>query len=58
MDRGAWWAIIHEVTKSWTQLKYHGMHALTQLASVWARLSTPNPAPHRLLALLGIMKSM
>ena len=19
-DRGAWWAIVHEVTKSWTQL--------------------------------------
>ena len=34
------------------------MHELTQLASVWTRLSTPNPAPHLLLALLGIMKSM
>ena len=21
MDRGAWWAIVHGVTKSWTQLK-------------------------------------
>ena len=21
MDRGAWWAMIHRVTKSWTQLK-------------------------------------
>ena len=21
MDRGAWWATVHEVTKSWTQLK-------------------------------------
>ena len=20
MDRGAWWAAVHEVTKSWTQL--------------------------------------
>ena len=20
MDRGAWWAIVHEVTKSWTKL--------------------------------------
>ena len=20
MDRGAWWAIVHSVTKSWTQL--------------------------------------
>ena len=22
MDRGSWWAIIHRVAKSWTQLKY------------------------------------
>ena len=21
MDRGAWWAIVHEVTKKWTQLR-------------------------------------
>ena len=21
MDRGGWWAIVHRVTKSWTQLK-------------------------------------
>ena len=21
MDRGAWWATVHKVTKSWTQLK-------------------------------------
>ena len=21
MDRGAWWAIVHRVTKNWTQLK-------------------------------------
>ena len=33
------------------------MHALTQLARVWAHLSTPNPALHLSLALLGIMKS-
>ena len=26
MDRGAWWATVHGVTKSWTQLKPHGMH--------------------------------
>ena len=23
MDRGAWWAIVHDVTKSWTQLSMH-----------------------------------
>ena len=21
MDRGTWWAIVHEVTKTWTQLR-------------------------------------
>ena len=27
MDRGAWWAIIHRVTQSWTRLKWLDMHA-------------------------------
>ena len=27
MDRGAWWAIIHRVTKSWTRLKWFCRHA-------------------------------
>ena len=27
MDRGAWWAIVHEVTKSWTKLKQLSTHA-------------------------------
>ena len=27
MDRGMWWATVHEVTKSWTQLSIHArMH--------------------------------
>ena len=26
MDRGAWWATIHRVTKSWTQLQQLSMH--------------------------------
>ena len=28
MDRGAWWATVHRVTKSWTQLKRLSTHAL------------------------------
>ena len=28
MDRGAWWATVHRVTKSWTWLKQLGMHPL------------------------------
>ena len=27
MDRGAWWAIVHGVTKSWTQLNAHTQHS-------------------------------
>ena len=26
MDRGAWWATVHRVIKSWTQLKQLSMH--------------------------------
>ena len=26
MDRGAWWVIVHGVTKSWTRLKRLSMH--------------------------------
>ena len=31
MDRGAWWAIVHRVTKSQTQLKRHSRHACIHL---------------------------
>ena len=27
MDRGAWWATVHEVAKSWTRLKRLNMHS-------------------------------
>ena len=27
MDRGAWWATVHRVAKSWIQLKRLSMHA-------------------------------
>ena len=27
VDRGAWRATVHRVTKSWTQLKQHNTHA-------------------------------
>ena len=27
MDRGAWWAMVHTVAKSWTQLKQLSIHA-------------------------------
>ena len=28
MDRGAWWAIVHRVAKSQTQLKQHNTHTM------------------------------
>ena len=31
MDRGAWWATVHGVTKSWTQLNWLSMHLITLL---------------------------
>ena len=32
MDRGAWWAMVHGVTESWTRLKWLSTHARTSLA--------------------------
>ena len=26
VDRGAWWAMVHRVAKSWTRLKWLSMH--------------------------------
>ena len=34
MDRGAWWAIVHRITKSETQLKQLSMHAC-RVGSTW-----------------------
>ena len=30
MDRGAWWATVHGVTKSWTQLSNKAQHSTAQ----------------------------
>ena len=36
MDRGAWWATVHRVSKSQTQLKQLSMHYLyEQFLSTW-----------------------
>ena len=37
MDRGAWWAIVHSVTKSWTRLKrlYTHTHTHTHTPNNW-----------------------
>ena len=37
MDRGAWWAAVHGVTKSWTRLKWLSTHMHT-----WTTHSRPD----------------
>ena len=39
MDRGAWWATIHRVTKSQTQLKRLSTHAILQCRQILYQLS-------------------
>ena len=35
MGRGAWWAAIHRVTKSWTQLKWLSTHTRLNITNSW-----------------------
>ena len=35
MDRGAWWATVHVVIKSWIQLKWLSMHTHAQCLNNW-----------------------
>ena len=37
MDRGAWWATVHRVAKSWTWLKRLNMHIVTKLKNYCLR---------------------
>ena len=43
MDKGAWWAVVHRVTKSWTQLKQLRMHLVLSgpSKSPWGPPPTP-----------------
>ena len=38
MDRGAWWATVHGVSKSWTQLKHLSMHTRVVYSRVPQRM--------------------
>ena len=42
MDRGARWAIVHRVTKSWTQLKQLSMHMIINQDS-WLQVTETQP---------------
>ena len=35
MDRGAWWATVHGVTKSWTRLSNFSLNVLTHMPALW-----------------------
>ena len=37
MDRGAWWATVHRVTQSWTQLKQLNTHVHSSLDTIDAK---------------------
>ena len=39
VDRGAWWAAVHRVSESWTQLKRLSLHACMH----WRRKWQPTP---------------
>ena len=44
LDRGAWWATVHSVAKSQTQLKQLSMHA--HINSVYMSMPVSQPTPH------------
>ena len=54
MDRGAWWATVHRVAKSWTRLKrlhtHTHKHTHTHTHTLWVELCPlkrcPSPNPH------------
>ena len=48
-DRGAWWATVHRIAKSWTRLKRPSMHALKHCKSS----SPPQVHPHCCLEVLS-----
>ena len=44
MDRGAWWATVHRVTKSWTQVKQLSMHAyMEETQETWVTMAETLP---------------
>ena len=45
MDRGAWWATVHRIAKSQTQLKGLSMHALFAYGAPEGQLHTKDQSP-------------
>ena len=44
MDRGAWWATVHGIAKSWTRLKQLSMHSIYYIPGSLEQ-GSPNPGP-------------
>ena len=44
MDRGAWWATVHGIAKSWTRLKQPSMHNIYYIPGS-LKQGSPNPGP-------------
>ena len=61
MDRGAWWATVHGVAKSWTRLKRLSTHAhsvyMLMLLSQFV-LRSPSPAASTSLTLYRSLPSL
>ena len=61
MDRGAWWAAVHGVTQSWTQLKRLSMHACIGEGNgsplQYSCLENPRDRGARWAAIYGVAQS-
>ena len=53
MDRGAWWATVQGVAKSWTQLKQLSMHTRL-VATMFDSEDQDIPSSHKVLLALTI----
>ena len=53
MDRGAWWATVHRVIKSWIQLKWLSMHAHHEILSSVLENKNRNKLPELLRINVG-----
>ena len=57
MDRGAWWAAVHRVTKSWTRLKQRSTHRAQRLGwrHLWEAIIQPkNIVTQDILVLINL----
>ena len=56
MDRGAWWATVHAVAKSWTRLSDF-THSLSHVIYPWLLVKTSSLVAQRLKCLPGMQET-